>query len=732
MAVRPSRARVSPREGRPQEPGDADTIAVIDRYPAPRPGKPRGPIASPPRAAWAVLVLALLITGLAHMVVTAALREARRDRFSFRWNEAQAAIEGRLTAYEQALHGALGFFRASQDVTREEWRIFVDGLRLAERFPGIQGLGYAQWVPPGREGALVRSERDTGVPDFRIWPEGGNAASGAWGGGRAVIRLIEPMDARNRRALGFDMWSQAERRAAMEQARDGGHTAFTGSVQLVQETDRDVQQGFLAYLAHYTGPAPDPTTREDRRARLLGFVYAPFRVRDFMAPVAAAHLTTLRLRIHVGADHDRSLFYDSHPDRAMPPDGDGLAAQSRIDRSGQVWTLRWTTLPSFDRDMDDWAPPVILVLGTLFGALGFSAVGNATGRRVAEDRNAQLGRIIEEAASEVYVLDARDLRVVLANRGARRNLGCHDHALPPVTLLDIQGDLDRTRFDALTRPLRRGVQAVSYDTRHRRLDGSLYDVSATIQLHPTSDPPVYHALVVDMTERRKAEAAVTAALKETRALLEEKETLLREIHHRVKNNLQVIWSLIRLEAADIQDPGIRARLETVARRIGVLGEIHQQLYSSSNFARIDFAEHLRRLGDNLRALHAHQNVAIVIEADPLLCDIETAIPLGLIANELISNSLEHGFADGRKGRVAATLRTDGGRVVLTVADDGIGRSGAARTGLGLRLVRALTRQLGGDMVEADGDGARTTITLSGIALSGNAAESDGGARRDGT
>lgn len=218
------------------------------------------------------------------------------------------------------------------------------------------------------------------------------------------------------------------------------------------------------------------------------------------------------------------------------------------------------------------------------------------------------------------------------------------------------------------------------------------------------------AAAADVAEFQRAISGQMGLFIEKRSL-EATSTLFKEIHHRVKNNLQVIWSLIRLEATDIKDPAVRARLETVARRIGVLGEIHQQLYSSSNFAKVDIGEHLRRLGENLRQLHAHQSVVIGVDAEPLLCDIEVAIPIGLIANELISNSLEHAFPDGRTGRVDVILRGVDGRTTLTVADNGIGGSGDGRTGLGLRLVQALGRQLGGTMETSGADGTRTTLTL---------------------
>lgn len=223
--------------------------------------------------------------------------------------------------------------------------------------------------------------------------------------------------------------------------------------------------------------------------------------------------------------------------------------------------------------------------------------------------------------------------------------------------------------------------------------------------------------VRDITSRKAAEQALAAALAEKDSLLQQKDTLLREIHHRVKNNLQVISSLINLEALQLEDHGARERLKIVSQRIVILGAIHEQLYRSDDFARIDIGARLREICRGLADLYQNDAVAVEVQSEELFCNIETAIPLGLIANELVSNCFKHGFPDGRPGTVRVSFRrTEGGKISLVVADDGAGlsrRPDDLRTGLGLRVVSALAKQIDAKVSFASEGGTRVTLTMPG-------------------
>jgi PAS domain S-box-containing protein len=199
----------------------------------------------------------------------------------------------------------------------------------------------------------------------------------------------------------------------------------------------------------------------------------------------------------------------------------------------------------------------------------------------------------------------------------------------------------------------------------------------------------------ELAERKRAEATVKASLKE-------KEVLLQEIHHRVKNNLQVISSLLSLQAGYIEDRQVLGALDDSQHRIRSMALIHQKLYQSADLAQIDFGDYIQDLAGYLfRAQGGHtRNIELNIQTDVVHLNIDTAMPCGLILNELISNSLKHAFPNGRRGEIAVTcLCPAGDQIVLTVGDDGVGLPAGLDlqdTGtLGLELVKSLTEQLGG-------------------------------------
>jgi PAS domain S-box-containing protein len=207
----------------------------------------------------------------------------------------------------------------------------------------------------------------------------------------------------------------------------------------------------------------------------------------------------------------------------------------------------------------------------------------------------------------------------------------------------------------------------------------------------------FQTLYHDVTEQKRAEEAVQAALRE-------KEVLLREIHHRVKNNMQVISSLFNLQAGHIKDEEARRILKEGQTRIRSMGLIHEKLYQSRDLSKIDFSAYIRSLSVHL--FHAYRidanQVRLETELEDVHLDINAAVPCGLLVNELISNALKHAFPEGRKGVVKIGLRRrEDGAVELRVADDGVGFPETLdfqRTeSLGLQIANLLIGQLDGSI-----------------------------------
>ncbi|HEY9808873.1 MAG TPA: PAS domain S-box protein [Halomicronema sp.] len=202
---------------------------------------------------------------------------------------------------------------------------------------------------------------------------------------------------------------------------------------------------------------------------------------------------------------------------------------------------------------------------------------------------------------------------------------------------------------------------------------------------------------IDITERKQAEEKLLASLRE-------KEVMLKEIHHRVKNNLQIVSSLLKLQSGYIKDPDALGLFKDSYNRVRSMALIHEKLYRSSDLSGIDASEYIHNLVANLCSAYGvcSEKIAVKIDVEKIAIDIDTAIPCGLIINELVSNSFKYAFPEGQQGLVTINLKLsqDNRKMfVLTVADDGIGLPSnfdlETSDSLGLQLVFNLTEQLGG-------------------------------------
>jgi two-component sensor histidine kinase len=189
---------------------------------------------------------------------------------------------------------------------------------------------------------------------------------------------------------------------------------------------------------------------------------------------------------------------------------------------------------------------------------------------------------------------------------------------------------------------------------------------------------------------------------ELAATLKEREIMLLEIHHRVKNNLQVITSLINMQVREVKDDFSRKALQECQARIQTIALIHEKLYQSKDYSRVPFSEYAKTLATNI--FHAAgispTSIALNLEIEPLSLAVDKAIPCGLLLNELITNALKHAFPNARRGTVRVELRKAGDlEIVLAVGDDGIGLSAhfdpAQSNSLGVQLVTTLVEQLDG-------------------------------------
>jgi PAS domain S-box-containing protein len=223
--------------------------------------------------------------------------------------------------------------------------------------------------------------------------------------------------------------------------------------------------------------------------------------------------------------------------------------------------------------------------------------------------------------------------------------------------------------------------------------------------------PWLGGMSVDITELKQAEEAL-------RTSLAEKVVLLKEVHHRVKNNLQIISSLLNLQAAKVQNPEVQSLLRDTQGRVRAMAVLHETLYGSDILSRVNFRDYVQTIGSQVvrSFVTDGQDIRLVQDVADVMLPLDQAIPAGLILNELLSNALKHAFADRACGEITVQLRfADDGHYMLRVADDGVGLSGragfAATESIGLLLVEGLVRQLDGELTVSQEPGTTFQIVF---------------------
>lgn len=324
-------------------------------------------------------------------------------------------------------------------------------------------------------------------------------------------------------------------------------------------------------------------------------------------------------------------------------------------------------------------------------------------------------RMLWESATDAIVIFDEANRIHFANpavepifgRSPKDLAGCDVSILQP-------GRIHLLEQEAVEAQLEAGIKRAhgrSVETLGLHKDGTEFPVEIAFSDMELERQRHFVAFIRDITERKKSEQTITASLRE-------KETLLREIHHRVKNNLQVICSLLHLHSNLVRDKEALDVFRDSEARIRSMALIHERLYESENLTLIRFDEYIHRLVQiGLRSYGVGKAARLEMNLQPISVGMELALPLGLILNELISNSVRHGLSGGRGDVMTVKLHQDGGnRISLAVRDNGVGLpadfSLDRTTSLGLRLVRLLTDQIGGDIAFRSDCGTEFQISFS--------------------
>ena len=300
--------------------------------------------------------------------------------------------------------------------------------------------------------------------------------------------------------------------------------------------------------------------------------------------------------------------------------------------------------------------------------------------------------------------------VVLANFATAHLVGAHSmEEVIGYPILEFVATRSRSFVEERIRQMRRTGYAPLVDETWHRLDGSEVEVEVAARHMPWLAPKAAMVIARDVTERRRWEA-------EREKLLAEKELLMREVHHRVANSLQLVSAFVYMQARTVEGEDAKAALDDTQRRIAAIAQVHRRLYTGAWVNQVDMADYLRGL---LRELEETWSTpegprSIKLSAEPLALGTDKAVAIGVIVNELVSNACKYAYASNVPGEVRVVLRTEGETFLLSVEDDGCGLppdGDIKGTGLGSKLVGAMATTLKAKVeYESRADGLRVTLT----------------------
>ena len=468
-----------------------------------------------------------------------------QSRFRNSVQEVDDRIKARLQTSIALLRAGTGLFAASNDVSVIEFNKFIEQIQLQKNYPGIQGIGFSQKFTNREKPDVIASVRRAGLADFSIWPA--EPVRDEYHG----IIYLQPQDHRNKKAFGYDMFTDAVRRQAMEAARDTGVPTASGKVVLVQEDDPPQSSGFLIYAPVYRNEAPAGTT-DERRASLRGFVYSPFRADDFFSPITSTG-NNISFQVYDGVEvKPESLLFSSKPN-ALAEEGPHFIGETTQDVAGRKWTVAFATNPSFDLGSSRTFLPYTFAAGVLLSLLFFVVTRAEVSARTAAERAAtelqvseatirktlaqreqaeqalmeseeSYRELVENANDIVYTLDF-DGRIISINRAAETLTGYSQDELVGHNISEI---LTAESTDAAQRMLELkivGSERGNYELDVACKDGKPLTLEVSSKVIGKGEHVAIQGIARDISSRRRAEEALRQA--DQRALSEYERLLER-------------------------------------------------------------------------------------------------------------------------------------------------------------------------------------------------------------
>ncbi|WP_277373918.1 CHASE domain-containing protein [Pseudomonas sp. AA-38] len=461
-----------------------------------------GSVVAPPKPWRPVLLALLLLSVLAGLllwqwqVYQDRQAEGHQQRFQLEAQEIGQQVLARMQSYEMVLRGVSGLLIGSADVSQAEWDRALDQLQLQDHYPGIQAVAWSRFIRAEQLGEFLARQRAQGRLDYQVFPEGERQHY-------LPIDYVSPLDWRNRRALGFDMFSETVRQAAIERAIETGEASLSGPVVLRQETEINQQPGVLLFLPVFqSGKALN--TAQERRAALLGLVHGAFRIHDLIEGILGLQSRRFDIVLADRQASDSPLLSMARPGASQPP---LFASQQDLELYGRTWSLKVFGTAEYERAVNAETRQFNLWAGGAVAVLLALLVGSYLYQRDRKQYTSALAtaklkereerfRLLIERLPVATLLCSDSGRIEIANRSAAELLGC--------TVPELIGESVLRVIPNLESPHDLPAQLADSDERTlRTLRGDSVPVS--ISLNSLYEGSGYLLNLVDLRARKVAE-----------------------------------------------------------------------------------------------------------------------------------------------------------------------------------------------------------------------------------
>lgn len=632
-------------------------------------------------------------------------------------------ISDQLNTSLLALKSLAAFYDSSVYVSREEFKTFVTP--LLKDIPSLKAL---EWIPRVKEherAEYVKAARKY-FPNFQITVrnEQGKMVKSDAKSDYYPVYYMEPYLG-NEAALGFDLASNKIRLTALEKARDTGKMIATAPIVLVQKDmvpEKNTKYGVLVYVPIYKKNASLKTV-QDRRKSLLGFVLAVYETGKIIEHGILVAGRGIKVEaVDFNAAEDRRFIYCANCDKdelkhvhqkllkinpLFPYFHQNLAAADR------TWHLQYFALPQYYRINTFRIFLVIFSIGILFTLiLALYLFHLKHSQRIIRESENRFRLLIENMSSAVAVYEAfdngKDFIFKSFNRAGEQIEGVNRHRVLGKKVTKVfPGVKDFGLFKVFKRVYKTGkperfpVGFYIDDFHSGWRDNYVYKL----------DTGEVVAVYDDLTEKKQAEEKIAKSL-------QEKEVLLQEVYHRVKNNLQMIISLLQMQINRTNKKVIKQALEESQARLKVLGILHEKLYKSKDFTAIDIRTYVEEIVQIIADINrSASKIAIKVNVDKMSLTMSQAMACGFIITELVANALKHAFAEKQSDAVIAVNLGLGAKnkIKLEVKDNGVGFASGFdwknSDTFGLKVVQSFVENLNGKMELIKGEGVDFVITF---------------------